>query len=55
MNSNRIKTCVLALLGVVLLIRAYGLFDQYMIKPLSDREAQLLDLKQDLQLIKSKP
>lgn len=52
MNSNRIKACVLALLGVVLLIRAYGLFDQYMMKPLNDREAQLQDLKQDLQLQK---
>ncbi|MAI74447.1 MAG: hypothetical protein CMM01_26615 [Rhodopirellula sp.] len=48
MNSNRTKVYVLVILGVILLFRAQTLFNQYILRPISDREAGLKELKQEL-------
>ncbi len=48
MNSNRTKVYALVILGVVLLLRVQTLFNQYLLGPISDREAGVQELKQEL-------
>ena len=48
MNSNRTKIYILVILGVVLLFRGQTLINQYVLRPISDRETEVQELKQEL-------